>query len=115
MSLFATLGLIAVTLAYVIFNWRMVREMRETRKLSVLPKLAIRFTRVGPAHALVAVKNVGPGAALDVRNDPDVRAARPIEAAAHRLTNFPGLSELFPSHYVHIGGDGAHERSTALP
>lgn len=67
MTLFATLGLIAVTLAYVIFNWRMVREMRETRKLTVLPKLAIRFTRVGPAHALVAVKNVGPGAALDVR------------------------------------------------
>ena len=67
MSLFATLGLIAVTLAYVIFNRHMVREMRETRKLTVLPKLAIRFTRVGPAHALVAVKNVGPGAALDVR------------------------------------------------
>jgi hypothetical protein len=67
MSLFATLGLIAVTLAYVIFNWRMVREMRETRRLTVLPKLAINFSRVGPAHALVAVKNVGPGAALDVR------------------------------------------------
>src|SRR5207244_10515149 len=30
------------------------------------------------------------------------------------LTNFLGLSELSPS-YVHISGDGAHERSTALP
>lgn len=88
MSLFATLGLIAVTFAYVLINRRMVAEMAQTRKLTVLPKLAIRFTRVGPMHALVAVKNVGPGAALDVRmtltfvprdpskQQPDVRAWR---------------------------------------
>jgi hypothetical protein len=61
-----TVALIAVTIFYAIQNVRMVNEMAKTRKLAVLPKLMVEFHRVGPAAALVAIKNVGPGAALDV-------------------------------------------------
>jgi hypothetical protein len=66
MTFFATLALIGVTLAYVLVNWRVVREMREARRLSVLPNLAIKLARVGPAHAFVAVQNAGSGTAFDV-------------------------------------------------
>jgi hypothetical protein len=62
----ATLALIGVTLAHVLINWRVVREMREARRLSVQPKLAIKLSRVGPAHAFVAVLNAGSGTAFDV-------------------------------------------------
>lgn len=40
-------------------NLRMVSEMAKTRKLAVLPKLAVEFHRVGPSATLVAL-GLGP-------------------------------------------------------
>jgi hypothetical protein len=61
-----TLALVAVTTYYAVQNRRMVKELAETRELSVLPKLALEFLRLGPTAMDVLVKNVGPGPALDV-------------------------------------------------
>ena len=64
-----TAALILVTTYYAVQNRRMVKEMARTRELSILPKLALEFHRLGPTAMTVAVVNVGPGAALaiDVR------------------------------------------------
>lgn len=58
----------------------MVGEMAEARRVAVLPKLALEFHRLGPTAVSMAVRNVGPGAALmiDVRLiwEPSHEAAR---------------------------------------
>jgi hypothetical protein len=41
-------------------------EMRESRLLSVRPHLALDLDLVGPRYAVVVIKNLGPGSALDV-------------------------------------------------
>jgi hypothetical protein len=61
-----TAVLIAVTTYYAAQNRRMVKEMAATRELSILPKLALEFLRLGPTAMDVLVKNVGPGPALDI-------------------------------------------------
>jgi hypothetical protein len=61
-----TLVLIAVTAYYAAQNRRMVREMEQTRELSLLPKLSLEFHRLGPVTVTLAIRNVGPGAALDI-------------------------------------------------
>jgi hypothetical protein len=58
--------LIIVTAYYAVQNRRMVRELAAARELTVLPKLALEFLRLGPAAMDVLVSNVGPGPALDV-------------------------------------------------
>jgi hypothetical protein len=65
-TVFLTAVLIVVTLYYAVQNARMVGEMQRTRKLVVMPKLAIEFHRLGPTAMSVAIKNVGPGAALGI-------------------------------------------------
>ena len=80
-----TLVLIAVTAYYAFQNRRMVKEMEQTRELSLLPRLSLEFHRLGPATVTLAICNVGPGAALDI----DVRMVyEPVEprqdAVEHR-------------------------------
>lgn len=78
-----TLALVAVTTYYAVQNRRMVKELAETRELSVLPKLALEFLRLGPTAMDVLVKNVGPGPALDVDVrlifEPLPNSERPVE------------------------------------
>jgi hypothetical protein len=74
-----TAVLILVTVYYAVQNQRMVGEMRKTRELALLPKLALEFHHLAPAVVSLAVKNVGPGAALGI----DVRVIyEPIGEAA---------------------------------
>jgi hypothetical protein len=61
-----TAVLVAVTAYYATQNRRMVKEMAKTRELSVMPKLALEFHRLGPTSMTVAIKNVGLGAALEL-------------------------------------------------
>jgi hypothetical protein len=61
-----TLALVAVTIYYAVQNRRMVGEMKAARNAAILPKLALEFHRLGPAAMTVAIRNVGPGAALNV-------------------------------------------------
>jgi hypothetical protein len=44
----------------------MVGELTKTRELSVMPRLALDFLRLGPAVVDVLVQNVGTGPALDI-------------------------------------------------
>jgi len=61
-----TAVLIGVTAYYALQNRRMVKEMAKARELTILPKLALAPHRIAPVVWTVAVKNVGPGAALDL-------------------------------------------------
>lgn len=61
-----TLALVLVTLYYAAQNRRMVLEMRKTRNSAVLPKVGLEFHRLGPTAMTVEIRNVGPGAALDL-------------------------------------------------
>lgn len=65
-----TAALVAVTIYYAIQNRAMVKEMKHARDAALLPKLALDFHRLGPTAMTLAIRNVGPGAAIDV----DVRA-----------------------------------------
>lgn len=67
MIVLLTLALVLATVYYARQNRNMVSEMREARRLTMLRKLAIKIVRPGPAVAFPAVRNVGPGPALDVR------------------------------------------------
>lgn len=79
--------LIIITGFYAWETHRIVNEMRASRKLTILPKLALDFHMVGPTYAIVQVKNEGQGAALDVAFDltfegksPDHTERRPWRA-----------------------------------
>lgn len=61
-----TTVLIAVNVIYTILNQHVVREMQRARALAILPKLGVDLHWLGPTAVEVALKNVGPGAALDV-------------------------------------------------
>lgn len=62
-----TAALVLITAYYAVQNQRMVKEMRASRELSVLPKLHLdlRPLERSPA-AVVAITNVGQGPAIDV-------------------------------------------------
>jgi predicted DNA-binding protein YlxM (UPF0122 family) len=61
-----TAVLVIITAYYAWQNRKMAAEMAATRKIAVLPKLAIDWTMVSPTVALPTITNVGPGPALDV-------------------------------------------------
>jgi hypothetical protein len=80
-SVLLTIVLIAVTAYYATQNRRMVKEMAKARHLSVMPKLALEFHRLGPTAMTVAIRNVGLGAALEL----DVRLGyEPVPGRATR-------------------------------
>lgn len=61
-----TAALVLITAYYAWQTNRMAEEMRKTRAMSVLPKLALKWHAVGPEHTFIRIASVGPGAALDV-------------------------------------------------
>lgn len=58
--------LVLITGYYAFQNRAMVQEMKHARDAALLPKLALDFHRLGPTAMTLAIRNVGPGAALDV-------------------------------------------------
>ncbi len=93
-----TLALVVVTGRYAEQTRLMVGEMRESRKearrsreQSVLPKLALSLEYRGPTFALIVVKNVGPGAALDA----DIELAfEPREGSSYERDGRPWRTNL---------------------
>jgi hypothetical protein len=105
----ATIATLALTLALVLitahYAWqaqRMVQEMRNSRELSVLPKITIDLTYLGPVHTWPTIANVGAGPALNADlevvfepidpevNPPVVRRWRwNVMAPGERLRLFP--------------------------
>lgn len=61
-----TFCLVAITFYYAVQNRRMVWEMKKARDATILPKLAIDLHALGPNVVALAIRNVGPGAALDI-------------------------------------------------
>lgn len=61
-----TAALVLVTAYYAWQNRQMVQEMRAARAVSILPKVVVRWTYVGPGVGFPHITNVGVGAALDV-------------------------------------------------
>jgi hypothetical protein len=61
-----TAALVLVTSFYAWQNRAMAREMKRARDATILPKLALDFHRLGPNVVELAIRNVGPGAALDI-------------------------------------------------
>jgi hypothetical protein len=66
-----TFALVAITAYYAWQTQNMVREMRDSRELSVLPKLTVDLSWLGPVNPVPAIINVGQGAAM--RADLNVR------------------------------------------
>jgi len=92
-----TLVLIAVTAYYAFQNRRMVKEMERTRELSLLPRLALEFHRLGSATVTLSICNVGPGAALDV----DVRMVyEPVQQRG------AGVAEVVPPEVLLVRREG---------
>lgn len=63
----ANVALVLVTLSYAVPTWRMVREMRHTRLLSILPRVALDVKNLGAGLGLITVGNIGQGPATDVQ------------------------------------------------
>jgi hypothetical protein len=59
-------ALVLITGYYAWQNRKMASEMAAARQISVLPKLVIEWTMASPVFGFPTLKNVGPGAALDV-------------------------------------------------
>jgi hypothetical protein len=99
-SALLTLALVAVTIFYAIQNRRMVGEMANANAMTILPKLAIDFHRIGPNTVEVLIQNLGLGPALDVDVSLsfDPLADRPLPADNRRYRRnviAPGERERF--------------------
>jgi hypothetical protein len=60
-----TFALVAITAYYAWQTQNMVREMRDSRELSVLPKVTVDLSWLGPVNPVPAIINVGQGPALN--------------------------------------------------
>jgi hypothetical protein len=58
--------LVVITGYYAWQNRKMAQEMAAARRISVFPKLVLEWTMASPVLGFPTLKNVGPGAALDV-------------------------------------------------
>jgi hypothetical protein len=79
-TLALTFALVLITAHYAWQTQRMVREMRDSRELSVLPKITIDLTYLGPLNAVPTLTNVGSGPPLNT--DLEV-VFEPIDPDAH--------------------------------
>jgi hypothetical protein len=96
-----TVVLLGVTFFYAWQNRKMVKEMQQARYATILPKLALEFHRLGPMVVDLAIRNVGPGAALDIDVEVEwvpAHASDSIKGVAWRRNLLsPGEQiELFP-------------------
>jgi hypothetical protein len=102
----ATLALVLITAHYAWQTQRMVREMRDSRELSVLPRITIDLTYLGPLNAVPTLTNVGSGPALNTdlqivfepvdpdAHPPEVRRLRwNVIAPGERIRLFPPDAE----------------------
>jgi hypothetical protein len=64
-TLLLTAVLVLATIYYAKKTRDMVGEMRDSRRLSVLPKMVIDVEWLGPQHCVIVATNVGTGAALN--------------------------------------------------
>jgi hypothetical protein len=78
-----TAALVVVTAYYAYLNRRMVRKMKYARDAAILPKLALSFHALGPNVVDLAIRNVGPGAALEI--DVEVRW-QPVDSSGQATT-----------------------------
>jgi hypothetical protein len=108
-----TLVLIAVTAYYAFQNRRMVKEMERTRELSLLPRLALEFHRLASATVTLAIRNVGPGAALDI----DVRMVYEPAESSRGTVEHRWRRNLLVSgaQYDFIPPDGLNSNIDGLP
>lgn len=100
-SAILTAALVLVTGYYAITNRRVLMEMKAARDAALLPKLALEFHRLGPNVVDLAIRNVGPGAALNVDVHvewlPADQAASPTRVHWRRNLFSPGeQAELAP-------------------
>lgn len=96
-----TAALVAVTVFYAWQNRKMVGEMKKARDATILPKLALDLHTLGPTVFDLAIKNVGPGAALDIDVQTewmpvDESAAAPGVRWRRNILSPGGQVELFP-------------------
>ena len=61
-----TAALVVTTIAYAYFTAKMVTEMRESRELSIRPRIALEVQMLSPTIGMVALRSLGPGTAVDV-------------------------------------------------
>jgi hypothetical protein len=61
-----TAALVLTTAVYSYFTWRMANEMQKTREQTLRPRLSLYVRAYGPMGGFVALRSLGPGAALDV-------------------------------------------------
>lgn len=66
LTIILTAALVTITAYYAWQNKNMVGEMAATRRMTILPKLAIGLHPVSPMMTLIRVASIGPGPALDV-------------------------------------------------
>jgi hypothetical protein len=59
-------ALLIATAVYAYFTWRMAKEMRDTRRLGIRPRLAMAVDPISSFQGFLAVRNLGPGTACDV-------------------------------------------------
>ncbi len=120
-----TAALVLVTAYYAWMNRRAVSEMKAARDATLLPKLALEFHRLGPNVVDLAIRNVGPGAALnidvvvewlpaDAADGPTVRWRRNLMSPGEQVELFPpgdlnGNLDVLPTRYRDIKLRGAME------
>lgn len=61
-----TAALVMTTAVYAYFTWRMAQEMQTTRLQSIRPRLALYVRPYSQMGGNLALRSLGPGAALDV-------------------------------------------------
>jgi hypothetical protein len=59
-------ALVVATCVYAYFTWQMAREMRETRRQAIRPRLGLYIRPYGPTGGHLALVSLGPGTALEV-------------------------------------------------
>ncbi len=112
---FFNLLLVGVTLYYAQQTRRMVLEMREARRLSVLPKLTLNLHLLGTSFGEIAIRNVGQGPALDadveLTFEPAENSRAPVEhrrwrtgviAPGEQHRFFPPRSQRRPGQHMRI-------------
>lgn len=87
-------ALVLTTIVYAYFTAKMADEMRESRELSVRPRLALDIHMLGPSVGMVELRSLGPGTAVDIAVM--LAFTPPGETRAWRSPVFaPGQTALF--------------------
>ena len=127
-----TAALVMVTAYYALMNRRAVTEMKAARDVTLLPKLALEFHRLGPNVVDLAIRNVGPGAALNIdvvvewssvdpeAESPTVRWRRNLMSPGEQVELFPpgdlnGNLDVLPTVYRDIKLRGTMEDAASKP